>query len=88
MSREKANDFGPAPPGHCYAPDAIADAAVPAGCVRCERCGGTGAFVTAMYNGHPVGPGGICYRCEGKGYQTPKDVRRNYAYDIHRPVHY
>lgn len=38
--------------------------------VKCGRCGGTGEFVTGMVNGKLVGPGGICFRCSGKGRQT------------------
>ena len=37
---------------------------------RCGQCGGTGRFITGMLNGKLVGPGGICYRCEGKGSLT------------------
>lgn len=36
----------------------------------CRRCCGTGQFITGMVNGKPTGPGGICFRCEGKGRQT------------------
>lgn len=50
------------------------------GC-KCRRCVGTGQFITGMVNGVPTGPGGICYRCEGKGFQTDADARRNIAYD-------
>ncbi len=38
--------------------------------VKCGRCAGTGLFITGMVNGKPVGPGGECYRCLGKGRQT------------------
>lgn len=47
----------------------------------CRRCAGTGAFVTMVLNGRPTGPGGICFRCEGKGYQTARDEERNDHYD-------
>ena len=49
---------------------------------KCPRCGGTGQYVTMVLNGKPSGPGGICYRCEGKGYQKAKDNHRNYWYDV------
>jgi hypothetical protein len=49
--------------------------------VRCERCAGTGLFVTRLENGKPTGPGGICYRCGGKGWQDSSDERRNWGYD-------
>ena len=48
---------------------------------KCERCVGTGRFITGSMHGRPTGPGGICYRCGGKGYQTTSDERRNYGYD-------
>lgn len=38
-------------------------------------------FVTAVVNGKPTGPGGVCFRCQGKGYQTDEDRRRNWGYD-------
>jgi len=47
----------------------------------CPRCAGTGQFVTMVVNGKPTGPGGICFRCEGKGRQNDSDRRRNYGYD-------
>lgn len=50
----------------------------------CRRCASTGQFITSMVNGKPTGPGGICYRCEGKGFQTDADARRNYYYDLYR----
>ena len=49
----------------------------------CRRCSGTGRFVRANLNGKPAGPGGECFRCEGKGYQTKEDSIRNAAYDRH-----
>jgi hypothetical protein len=48
---------------------------------RCGRCAGTGQFITMVLNGRPTGPGGICYRCEGKGYQSARDEERNDNYD-------
>ena len=47
----------------------------------CRRCAGTGAYITGMLNGQPTGPGGRCFRCEGKGVQNDTDVLRNRAYD-------
>jgi hypothetical protein len=35
----------------------------------CRRCVGTGQFITGTVNGVPTGPGGICFRCAGKGRQ-------------------
>ncbi len=53
----------------------------------CRRCAGTGQFITHVLNGQPRGPGGPCYRCEGKGWQTDADARRNYGADIHQRVY-
>ena len=47
----------------------------------CGRCAGTGQFVTYVENGVPKGPGGECYRCDGRGAQNDGQVRRNEAYD-------
>lgn len=48
---------------------------------QCRRCAGTGRYITGTLNGVPVGPGGPCYRCAGKGFQTKADQRRNWGYD-------
>lgn len=63
---------------------------------RCGRCAGTGEFITMVVNGRPTGPGGICFRCGGKGVQVSCgagnhthvqgrnaccDITRNAAYD-------
>lgn len=48
----------------------IASAVAAPSKTKCLRCAGTGQFVTGTCNGEPTGPGGICFRCEGKGYQT------------------
>jgi len=48
----------------------------------CRRCVGTGQFITMVVNGHPKGPGGICFRCGGKGYHNEADRKRNLGYDI------
>ena len=50
---------------------------------KCTRCSGTGEFITGMHNGRPTGPGGVCFRCEGKGAQTLKDAKRNAYHDAH-----
>lgn len=50
--------------------------------VPCRRCAMTGSFVTGVVNGKPVGPGGVCYRCDGKGYQTWLDGKRNMYADM------
>lgn len=48
----------------------------------CGRCVGTGRFITMTVNGHPTGPGGVCFRCGGKGYHTEADRKRNLGYDM------
>lgn len=50
----------------------------------CRRCGGTGRFVTMILNGCPTGPGGPCYRCNGKASQTAADGHRNRVHDLHQ----
>lgn len=61
----------------------------PEGTVECDGCNGSGVYYGAgsVVNGHFVGFKGTCFRCGGKGWQTPKDVRRNRYYDAHRVVH-
>jgi hypothetical protein len=54
-----------------------------AGYVPCDGCPGDGIH---RWNGRWVGgvwtgKAGQCFRCEGKGYQTPEDVERNEAHD-------
>jgi len=51
----------------------------------CRRCGGTGKFIRRIENDVPVGEG-TCFRCNGKGYQTESDKRRNEYYDVHRAI--
>lgn len=48
---------------------------------RCGRCAGTGRFITGLHNGQPTGPGGPCFRCEGRGWQSWQDGRRNAYYN-------
>ena len=52
----------------------------------CRRCAGTGNYITQVCNDIPVGPGGICYQCEGKGHLTPDDRRRNEYYWTHKVI--
>lgn len=47
---------------------------------KCGSCNGTGRFCTGVVNGVPTDKG-PCYRCGGKGVQTPKDAKRNNYYD-------
>ena len=53
-----------------------------AGDFHCGRCAGTGAFVTMVLNGKPTGPGGQCFRCNGKGRHNRADRKRNLGYDM------
>lgn len=57
------------------------------GAYRCRRCSATGKFITGTNNGKPIGPGGDCFRCGGKGYHDQADRRRNYGADMHRKVY-
>lgn len=53
--------------------------------VSCDGCNGDGTYYGRGYveNGKFKGKTGECFRCHGKGYQTPKDVKRNRYYDNH-----
>ena len=61
---------------------------IPEGNVKCDGCNGSGIYYGAgsVVNGQFVGFSGECYRCRGKGSQTPADVKRNRAYDRHRRI--
>jgi DnaJ-class molecular chaperone len=50
---------------------------------RCwDGCNGSGKFRAGrLENGRFVVHEGVCFRCQGKGYQTPADVKRNTYYD-------
>lgn len=49
---------------------------------KCWKCGGSGLFHFggAIVNGKFTGKTGPCFECQGKGYVTPQDERRNRAY--------
>jgi hypothetical protein len=50
----------------------------------CDYCGWTGEFRWGpSINGAPPQFGGVCYQCEGKGYQDAEDQKRNYGYINH-----
>lgn len=51
----------------------------------CLDCSGTGTYYAggAVVNGRFTGKTGPCYRCQGKGYQTDDDRKRNEYYDLH-----
>lgn len=50
---------------------------------KCARCSGTGRFITMIVNGKPTGPAGQeCFRCNGKGYHTQADRKRNYGHTM------
>lgn len=48
-------------------------------------CNGSGKFYSggAIVNGSFTGTIGICFRCEGKGWQSEADRKRNRYYDNH-----
>ena len=50
----------------------------------CRRCMGTGYYVRGTINGRPNVSESICFRCEGRGFQTADDGFRNRTYDQHR----
>lgn len=56
-----------------------------AGKHHCERCAGTGRYITHVENGKLMG-NGICYRCGGKGFHTQADRKRNYGADVNYVV--
>lgn len=49
----------------------------------CDGCNGSGIYYGRGYveNGVFKGFTGKCFRCNGKGFQTREDSRRNYGYD-------
>jgi len=47
----------------------------------CRRCVSTGQYITGTLNGVPTGPGGPCFRCNGRGVQVAADGWRNLTYD-------
>lgn len=51
----------------------------------CDDCAGRGVYYGRGYveNGVFKGFTGPCFRCNGKGYQTPEDRKRNAYYDQH-----
>lgn len=55
----------------------------PADATDCDGCSGDGIYYGRGHveNGVFKGFKGQCYRCHGKGWQTPDDVRRNRYYD-------
>jgi DnaJ-class molecular chaperone len=46
----------------------------------CDACRQSGFYHYAR-DGALVRTARTCYRCGGKGYQSPEDVRRNWGYD-------
>jgi len=79
-------------PAYVYGPGddhkVAAPKPVPEGNVACDGCNGSGTYYGAgsVVNGKFVGHSGTCYRCRGKGSQTPADLRRNRYYDLHRRI--
>ena len=57
---------------------------------RCDNCQGTGTYKGAgrVENGKFICFTGPCFRCGGKGHQTPEDEKRNEYYDANvRTIH-
>lgn len=56
---------------------------------KCQECSGTGKYRKgSVINGVFIATyENTCYRCQGKGYQSDKDIKRNSNYDnYHRRV--
>lgn len=53
---------------------------------KCERCRGTGVYGWGASVNGKMEHSGPCFRCEGKGFQTAEDERRNDYYDNHRTL--
>jgi hypothetical protein len=51
--------------------------------IECDGCRGDGIWYGAgiVENGVFKGKTGKCFRCGGKGHQTPADAKRNRFYD-------
>lgn len=52
----------------------------PPGAHECTKCHGSGEV--ELSNGEY----GVCYRCRGKGYMSPRDQRRYDTYELHREL--
>jgi hypothetical protein len=54
------------------------------GAPDCYKCRGTGRYTFQRWPGGKGRPPqvvrGVCYACEGKGWQTPADEQRNRTY--------
>lgn len=53
---------------------------IPQGSIECDKCEGTGEVV--LDNGEHA----TCYRCRGKGYMSPRDIRRHDVYTMHQNI--
>ena len=53
---------------------------------RCCKCSGSGVYKwqTTDLRGQTRTVEGKCYSCGGEGVQTPKQIRRNHAYNRHK----
>ena len=49
----------------------------------CRDCNETGTRGWGANVNGRMTHSGVCYRCQGKGYQTPEDRKRNECYDQH-----
>lgn len=57
--------------------------------VKCLNCKDGVYYISgSVVNGVFVGKTGVCFQCEGKGYQTPADIKRCTNYNrYHRKVY-
>ena len=49
----------------------------------CSKCGGSGQYAWGGSNNGRARFQGVCFQCEGKGYQTHDDFARNRAHANH-----
>lgn len=50
---------------------------------KCGHCQGTGIYRWGASINGVMTHSGDCYRCQGKGWQSDDDRRRNWGYDNH-----
>ncbi len=51
---------------------------------KCCKCSGSGVYAWgAIVNGQPT-KSGPCHSCGGTGEQTPRDIKRNVAYNRYK----
>jgi len=51
---------------------------------RCCKCSGSGVYEWGASINGKMQHSGPCFSCRGTGQQTPKQIRRNHAYNRHK----